>query len=72
MKQELEAKKLEGMIDNKVRIIINNVDSDYYVSNDEINFTKKSTKHCNTKLDKKEKKQKLMKKKPKTQMDFEK
>jgi hypothetical protein len=57
MKHELKAKKLEGIINNKARIIINKVDSDQYASNDKINFTKKSTKNCNTKLDnKKEKK----------------
>jgi hypothetical protein len=72
-KHELEAKKLEGMIDDKAGIIINDVDSDQYASNDEINFTEKSTKNCDTKLDnEKEKKQKPMKKKLKTRMDFEK
>jgi hypothetical protein len=45
------------MINNKTSIIINNVDSDQYTSNNEINFTKKSTKNCNIKLNnKKEKK----------------
>jgi hypothetical protein len=44
------------MIDNKAGIIINDVESDQYVSNDEINFIKKSTKNCNTKLDNKKKK----------------
>jgi hypothetical protein len=67
MKYELKAKKLKRMIDNKAKIIINDINSDQYASNDEINFIKKSTKNCNTKLNnKKEKKQKLIKKKPKT------
>jgi hypothetical protein len=39
------------MIDNKVGIIINNVDSDQYTSNNKINFSKKSTKNSNIKLD---------------------
>jgi hypothetical protein len=73
MKHELEAKKLKGIINNKARMIINDVNSNQYASNNKINFTKKSTKNSNIKLDnKKEKKQKLFKKKPKTQMDFEK
>jgi TPP-dependent trihydroxycyclohexane-1,2-dione (THcHDO) dehydratase len=61
------------MIDNKTKIIINNIDNNQYASNNKINFTKKSTKNYNTKLDnKKEKKQKFIKKKPKTQIDFKK
>jgi hypothetical protein len=50
MKHKLKVKKLKVII-NKKEIIINNVDSDQYASNDKINFTKKSTKNYDTKLD---------------------
>jgi hypothetical protein len=58
-KYESRAKKIKKFIDLKIRIIINNVDSDEYLNNDEsINELQQKTKV--------EKKEKLEKKKPRS------
>jgi hypothetical protein len=64
-KYESRAKEIEGFIDSKAGIIINDVDSDEYLDNDEsIDELQQKTKV--------KKKEKPEKKRPRSRMDFEK